>query len=154
MPIPHPYGFYDRSKKAFSTKHTSYIDNLALADRYLAHIRQLLEQNNQWDSATVIVMGDHSWRTSPIWKDSMTWTDEDESASHGGEFDPRPAYIVKLPNQQTSARIDQPFSAVSTRALLDALIAKPSADPRRPPDLGQPAKITSSVAVEIMFDSC
>ena len=122
MPIPHPYGFYDRAKQAFSTKHTSYIDNLALADRYLAHIRQLLEQNHQWDSATVIVMGDHSWRTSMIWKDSMTWTAEDEAASHGGEFDPRPAYIVKLPNQQTSAHIDQPFSAVSTRALLDALI--------------------------------
>ncbi len=122
MPIPHPYGFYDRRKKVFSTKHTSYIDNLALADLYLAHLRQLLEQNNQWDSATVIVMGDHSWRTSSIWKDSMTWTGEDELASHGGEFDPRPGYIVKLPNQQTPARIDQPFSAVSTRALLDALL--------------------------------
>jgi hypothetical protein len=122
MPIPHPYGFYDRNKKAFSTKHTSYIDNLALADRYLAHMRQLLERNNQWDSATVIVMGDHSWRTSSIWKDSMTWTDEDEAASHGGEFDPRPAYMVKLPDQQTAAHIDQPFSAVSTRALLDALL--------------------------------
>jgi hypothetical protein len=67
-------------------------------------------------------MGDHSWRTSSIWKDSMTWTDEDEAASHGGEFDPRPAYIVKLPKQQTPARIDQPFSAVSTRPLLDALL--------------------------------
>jgi hypothetical protein len=67
-------------------------------------------------------MGDHSWRTSFIWKDSMSWTDEDEAASHGGEFDPRPAYIVKLPNQQTPARLDQPFSAVSTRALLDALL--------------------------------
>ncbi len=122
MPIPHPYGFYDRSKNTFSTKHTSYIDNLALADQYLAHIRQLLEQNDQWNPATIIVMGDHSWRTSNIWKDSMTWTAEDDAASHGGEFDPRPAYIVKLPNQRTSARIDQPFSAVSTRALLDALI--------------------------------
>ena len=122
MPIPHPFGFYDRSKKILSTKHTSYIDNLALADLYLAHMRQLLEQNNQWDTATVIVMGDHSWRTSSIWKDSMTWTDEDEAASHGGEFDPRPAYIVKLPNQKTPARIDRPFSAVSTRALLDALL--------------------------------
>jgi hypothetical protein len=99
-----------------------HIDNLALADRYLAHMRRLLEQNNQWDSATVIVMGDHSWRTSSIWKDSMTWTDEDEAASHGGEFDPRPAYIVKLPTQKTPARIDQLFSAVSTRALLQALL--------------------------------
>ncbi len=122
MPIPHPYGFYDRGKKVFSTTHTSYIDNLALADSYLAHIRQLLEQNNQWDGSTVIVMGDHSWRTSSIWKDSMTWTDEDQAASHGGEFDARPAYIVKLPNQQTPAHIDQPFSAVNTRALLDALM--------------------------------
>lgn len=122
MPIPHPYGFYDRGKKTFSTTHTSYIDNLALADVYLAHIRQLLEQNNQWDGSIVIVMGDHSWRTSSIWKDSMTWTDEDQAASHGGQFDPRPAYIVKLPNQQTPARIDQPFSAVNTRALLDALL--------------------------------
>ena len=52
------------ARKIFSTKHTSYVDNLALADRYLAHIRQLLEQNNQWDSSTIIVMGDHSWRTS------------------------------------------------------------------------------------------
>jgi hypothetical protein len=122
LPIPHPYGFYDRNKKVFSTRHTSYIDNLALADRYLAHIRQLLEQKNQWDSSTIIVMGDHSWRTIQIWRDSMTWTVEDQSASHGGEFDPRPGYIVKLPNQQTPARIEQPFPAVSTRALLDALI--------------------------------
>jgi len=122
LPIPHPYGFYDRKAMAFTTKHTSYVDNLALADRYLAHIHGLLEQKNQWDRSTVIVMGDHSWRTSQIWKDSMTWTDEDQSASHGGEFDDRPAYIVKLPNQQTAARIEQPFSAVSTRALLDALI--------------------------------
>jgi hypothetical protein len=122
MPIPHPYGFYDRTKRAMSIKHTSYIDNLALADRYLAHIRELLEQKSQWDSSTVIVMGDHSWRTTQIWRDSMTWTDEDQAASRGGEFDPRPGYIVKLPNQQTAASIEQPFSAVSTRALLDALI--------------------------------
>jgi hypothetical protein len=122
MPIPHPYGFYDRKKKAFSTKHTSYIDNLDLADRYLAHVRQLLDQKNQWDSSTIVVMGDHSWRTTQIWKDSMTWTDEDQSASHGGEFDDRPAYIIKLPNQQAPSRIDQPFSAVSTRALFDTLI--------------------------------
>jgi hypothetical protein len=122
LPIPHPYGFYDRHKRAFSTKHTSYIDNLALSDLYLKHFRQLLERHGQWDSSTIIVMGDHSWRTAEIWTSSLTWTDEDQSASHGGEFDPRPAYIVKLPNQQTPARVEQSFSAVSTRALLDALM--------------------------------
>ena len=122
MPIPHPYGFYDRNKKTFSNKHTSYIDNLALADRYLAHVRSLLEQQNQWNSSIIIVMGDHSWRTTQIWRDSMTWTGEDQAASKGGQFDPRPAYIIKLANQETAARIDQSFSAVNTRALLDALM--------------------------------
>jgi hypothetical protein len=122
LPIPHPYGFYDRKKRGFTTRHTSYIDNLALSDLYLNHIRHVLENKNQWDSSTIIVMGDHSWRTTQIWKDSMTWTDEDQAASRGGEFDDRPAYIVKLPNQQIPARIDQPFSAIRTRALLDALM--------------------------------
>jgi hypothetical protein len=88
---------------------------------YLAHVRQILERKNEWNSSTVVIMGDHSWRTSQIWKDSMTWTDEDQAASRG-EFDPRPAYIVKLPDQQSSARIDQPFSTVNTRTLFDALM--------------------------------
>ncbi|WP_260735640.1 sulfatase-like hydrolase/transferase [Tunturiibacter lichenicola] len=130
MPIPHPYGFYDRATKTFASKHTSYVDNLALTDLYLAHVRQLLEERGEWDSATVVVMGDHSWRTSLIWVDSMTWTDEDQTASKGGEFDDRPAYIVKLPNQQTSARIDETFPAIRTRALLDALLR----DQLRTPD--------------------
>jgi len=122
MPIPHPYGFYDRKQKTIATQHTSYIDNLALCDQYLSHVHQLLDQQHQWDSTTLIVMGDHGWRTKLIWIDSATWTAEDAAASHNGEFDDRPAYIVKLPNQQTPSRIDQPFAILRTRALLDALM--------------------------------
>jgi len=122
MPIPHPYGFYDRKRRAFSIRHTSYIDNLALCDQYLAHIHLLLDQQHQWGSTTLIVMGDHSWRTRLIWADSATWTEEDAAASHNGEFDDRPAFIVKLPEQQTHGRIDQPFDLLHTRALLDALL--------------------------------
>jgi hypothetical protein len=122
MPIPHPYGFYDRKQKAFADRHTSYIDNLALCDQYLSHIHQLLNQQHQWDSTTLIIMGDHGWRTSRIWIDSATWTEEDKAASNNGEFDDRPAYIVKLPNQQTASRIDQPFDILRTRTLLDALL--------------------------------
>ncbi|WP_158942284.1 sulfatase-like hydrolase/transferase [Granulicella sp. S190] len=122
MPIPHPYGFYDRKTKSFSRKHTSYLDNLALSDAYLAHLRQILEQQHQWDSTTLIVMGDHSWRTSLIWADAPGWTSEEQTASRGGEFDDRPAYIVKLPHQETAARIDQPWAAIHTRALMDVLL--------------------------------
>lgn len=122
MPVPHPYGFYDRKQRRFSTTHTSYVDNLALADQYLGHLRQILEQEHQWDSTTVLVMGDHAWRTSFLWAESAGWTAEDAAASHHGEFDDRPAYLLKLPDQHAPARIDGSFAAVHTRALLDALL--------------------------------
>ena len=122
MPVPHPGGIYDRATRSFATTHSSYIDNLALADRYLGHVRAVLEQNGAWDSSTVIVMGDHSWRTNWMWKPQPSWTREEQIASHGGQFDDRPAYIVKLPYQQQSARIGLPYEAIHTRALLDALI--------------------------------
>ena len=69
-------------------------------------------------------MGDHSWRTELLWGGSSQWTKEEEIASHGGEFDDRPAYIVKLPNQQAGARIDVAFEALDTRKLFDALLAQ------------------------------
>jgi hypothetical protein len=122
MPVPHPLGFYDRKTGQVATRHTSYIDNLALADRYLAHVHELLESEHQWDSTTVVVMGDHSWRTSLIWSRSAGWTPEDQAASHGGQSDPRPAYIVKLAGQHTAARVDAQFPAIRTRALFDGLL--------------------------------
>jgi hypothetical protein len=122
IPVPHPFGFYDRRQGRIATRHTSYIDNLALADVYLAHVRQLLEQQHQWDSTAVVVMGDHSWRTSQIWSSSESWTEEDRAASHDAQFDERPGYIVKLPNQNAGARIDERFDAIRTRALFDALL--------------------------------
>ena len=105
-----------------ASRHTSYIDNLALADIYLAHVRQLLERQHEWDSTAVVVMGDHSWRTSLIWTSSEGWTEEDEAASHHGQFDDRPGYIVKLPHQRAGARVDERFDAIRTRALFDALL--------------------------------
>ncbi|MEO6982154.1 MAG: hypothetical protein ABI072_03455, partial [Edaphobacter sp.] len=122
IPVPHPGGIYDRKTASFTSTHSSYIDNLALADRYLAHVHELLQQHHAWDSSTIVVMGDHSWRTQLAWIASPLWTAEDQLASHGGQFDNRPAYIVKLPQQPEAARIDPAFAAIHTRALLDALI--------------------------------
>lgn len=123
MPLPHPGGIYNRRNRVLTTGQSSYIDNLALADSYLAHVRNLLQQRGEWDADTIVIMGDHSWRTSFVWSKMDGWTPEDEAASHGGQFDDRPGYIVKLPHQQQAARIDAPFKALHTRALLDALIA-------------------------------
>jgi hypothetical protein len=57
LPIPHPNGIYDRHTGQLATAGSSYIDNLALADRCLAGIRRTLVESGQWDSATVVVMG-------------------------------------------------------------------------------------------------
>jgi Sulfatase len=124
LPVPHPGGIYDRTTDTFALRNSSYLDNLALADKLLGHIRSKLEKNGQWDSSTIVIMGDHSWRTKMFWKDSTGWTKEEEIASRGGDFDDRPAYIVKLPEQHTGARIDTPFAALNTRRLLDELLSQ------------------------------
>jgi hypothetical protein len=121
LPVPHPEGIYDRKRMTFATTGSSYLDNLVLTDQCLAHIRLLLEKQHQWDSSTVVVMGDHSWRTALTWKRSPNWTPEEEQASHGGQFDDRPGFIVKMPMQQIALQVDTPFPAVQTRALLDEI---------------------------------
>jgi hypothetical protein len=126
LPVPHPWGFYDRHTGTFTTTGSSYINNLALADKCLAHIRQTLEQTNQWDASTVVVMGDHSWRTKQLWhlpRVEFRWAKEDDLASNSGQYDPRPVYIVKFPNQTTGTTIDTPYSTVNTRQLFDSILA-------------------------------
>ena len=123
LPVPHPGGIYDRKRMSFTTMNASYIDNLALADQDLAQTRAILEQRQQWDDACVIVMGDHSWRTTEFWSSDPSWTSEDQQASDGGKFDDRPAYIVKMPGQESALRVDTRFRALETRALLDGIFS-------------------------------
>jgi hypothetical protein len=119
LPIPHPLGIYNRQTRQLTTGPSTYIDNLALADVYLGHLRTQLEQRGEWDSSAILIMGDHSWRTQRWFP---TWYPEEWKASDGAKFDSRPAYILKLPNQQQPAHIDTPYPAFRTRALIDALM--------------------------------
>jgi hypothetical protein len=119
IPIPHGPGIYNRRTASFAATNTSYLDNLALCDDYVAHVRKVLEDNGTWDDTTVVLMGDHSWRVS---KDSDL-TPEERATSDGGQFDDRPAYIVKLAHQNIPARIDTRFTALRTRDLFDNLFA-------------------------------
>jgi Sulfatase len=122
MPIPHPNGMYNRHTESFLTNHPSYLDNLALCDRYLAHVRQKLERLGAWDDTTLVLMGDHSWRVHLLWAQFPAWTPEEQIASEEAQFDDRPAYIVKLPHQTTPAQIELPFAALRTRELFDNLL--------------------------------
>ena len=123
MPIPHPWGIYDRrTGQIGGTALTSYLDNLALADRCMAEMRAILEDTGQWDGTAIVLMGDHGWRIDTRWRHLKPWYPEEEIASRGGVFDARPAYVVKLAGQQRGMTIGAPFAAVGTRQLLDALM--------------------------------
>jgi hypothetical protein len=124
LPVPHLGGIYDRSTGEFALKNSDYLDNLALADKVLAHMRWKLEQSGQWDSSTIVVMGDHSWRTGLGARDSVEWTREEEEASQGGRFDDRPFYLVKLAGERVGVRNDAAFDAVNTRKLFDVLLSQ------------------------------
>jgi hypothetical protein len=121
---PHPEGIYNRHTGVLSdAAPLSYVDNLALADRFLGEVEETLAKKQEWDQATIVIMGDHSWRTQQIWRASDIWTPEDEIASQHGAFDDRPGYLVKLPGQHTAARIDAPYDALRSRALFDQILA-------------------------------
>ena len=122
MPIPHPFGIYNRHTGQFTTGPSTYIDNLALADAYLADLRSQLEQRGEWDSSTILIMGDHSWRTAPIWVRDTHLDREEQKASDGGQFDDRPAYILKLPQPAAARAHRRTLPSSPTRALLDALM--------------------------------
>lgn len=122
MPIPHPGGIYNRHTASFVTSHPSYLDNLALCDVYLAHVRQKMEHDGTWDDATLVVMGDHSWRVHLGWASSPDWTAEESIAANKLQFDDRPLYLVKLPHQTTPEHFDAPFPALRTRSLFDNLL--------------------------------
>jgi hypothetical protein len=126
MPVPHPWGIWDRNANDFTTTGSSYVNNLVLADKCLAGFRATLEQLGQWDSSTVVVMGDHGWRTKQLWRVpqiGFDWAQEDELASHAGRYDDRPAYIVKLPGQTVASRMEHPYNSVNTRKFFDAIFA-------------------------------
>lgn len=148
MPIPHPNGIYDRKRGVLTTGKSTYLDNLALVDIYLAHVRDMLTQQHRWDGATVLIMGDHSWRTKLLWVTDPRWSPEEQVASHGGQFDDRPFYALKLPGQTTAAQFGWPYPATRTRELLDALLRREIATPAQLAQWGRVAQpgISSSLA--------
>ncbi len=121
LPIPHQGGIYNRRTGAPSGDQTSYLDNLALADLYLAHVRKILEAQGDWDDTVLVAMGDHSWRTW-MWAGGEFWTAEDAAASHGGRFDDRPALIVKLAGESSPAQVQVAFPGRRTRAMLSEIM--------------------------------
>lgn len=122
-PIPHPPGIYNRAKAAFEADaESSYLDNLALADRALGEVRRAMEETGVWEQSTVIVSSDHWWRPH-IWERSRMWTDEDESHFQDREAaDQRVPYFIKMAGQQSALTVDEEFNTVLTHDLIVKLL--------------------------------
>jgi hypothetical protein len=122
LPLPHPPGFYNRQTGRFdASNHRSYLDNLALTDITLGQLLTTMQASPRWDNTSIVLCGDHSWRTF-LWRKGRHWTPEDQAASRGGEFDPRPMLMVHQAGQNAPATVSQPFPLVRVHGILDSLV--------------------------------
>jgi hypothetical protein len=104
LDIPHSPNIWSRRDDAYAKScGSSYLDNLVLVDGELGQLLKMLQSSPRWKDTTLIVQGDHSWRTM-LWKDLPAWTHEDEQASRG-IFDQRPALLIHSAGQ-TESRTD------------------------------------------------
>lgn len=108
LPAPHPPSFWDRRKGTFASG-GSYLDSLDYSDRLLGQILDTLQSKPRWAATTLIVQGDHSWRTQ-MWRPLPGWSTEDERISHGGTWDPRPVLMIHAPGQQNPGAVTNPTS--------------------------------------------
>ncbi|MGO8758270.1 MAG: sulfatase-like hydrolase/transferase [Terracidiphilus sp.] len=108
IPAPHPPAFWNRRTHSFAVG-GSYLDSLDYSDRLLGQMLDILEAQPRWASTTLIVQGDHSWRTR-IWRATPGWSAEDERISHGGQWDPRPVLLIHAAGQKTAETVTTPTS--------------------------------------------
>jgi Sulfatase len=108
IPSPHPVAFWDRHTASYAIG-GSYLDSLDYTDRLLGEMLDILQKQPRWAATTLIVQGDHSWRTK-LWRPLPGWSQEDERISHGGQWDPRPLLMIHAAGQQKGETIAAPTS--------------------------------------------
>ena len=117
-PIPHPPGIYDRSKDDFALGGGgNYLDNLELMDRALGEVRRSMEDTGTWETTTVLVTSDHSWRTE-LWGWQPFWTSEEAA----DRIDQRVPFLLKMAGQKEAMTYEPAFNTVLTHDLLLALL--------------------------------
>ncbi|HTB96106.1 MAG TPA: sulfatase-like hydrolase/transferase [Terracidiphilus sp.] len=120
LPAPHPPAVWDRHTQRF-VPGGSYLDSLDISDRILGDILDRLQSQPRWSNTTLIVEGDHSWRTW-MWRSLPGWTVEDERISRGGQWDPRPVLLIHDPGQQIAQTVSVPTSLMTVHDRVSAEI--------------------------------
>ncbi len=118
--IPHEPGIYDRKTGQLTTLapvpvRTSYLDNLALVDRTLGEMRQVMQEAGTWESTAILITSDHAWR---------------QSARFDGKRDPRVPFLLKLPGQTKPLTYNRAFNTVLIHDLLLALLNREVSEPQ------------------------
>ena len=108
LPVPHPPAFWSRHSQNYGVG-GSYLDSLDYSDRFLGQMLDILQAQPRWPETTLIIQGDHSWRTR-IWRTTSGWSEEDERVSQGGEWDPRPLLLIHAAGQTNPAIVSSPTS--------------------------------------------
>jgi hypothetical protein len=131
LPVPHPPGFYDRVRGEIGTRASStYIDNLALADRTLGDLYRAIASAGLAGSTIVLVSADHGWRRG--WHAEPGWTAEEEAA-FGHRNNMGVPFLVRFPVGEPAVVYDRPFNTVLTaRLILDALAGRLTASSQLP----------------------
>jgi arylsulfatase A-like enzyme len=107
---PHPAGIWDTRAKRYTLEDSDYVDNLALADKTLGDFRRLMEQLGEWDRTTVLISGDHPYRTG-MWMDSSIWTEEMARLTRS-RWHPYVPFFLKLPGQHSGVEYTTEFNNV------------------------------------------
>jgi hypothetical protein len=121
LAIPHSPNTWGRVQNGYTDQcGSSYLDNLALTDHVLGQILATLQASPRWGQTSLIVQGDHGWRTQ-LWRGLPAWTEEDEQASRG-LFDPRPALLIHLPAQSQPQTVATPWPIVQIYSVVQQLL--------------------------------
>ena len=121
LSLPHSPNTWSRAQNTFTNQcGSSYLDNLALTDRVLGQLLAALQSSPRWGQTTLIVQGDHGWRTQ-IWRGLPAWTEEDEAASRG-LFDPRPALLIHQPAQSTPQTVATPWPLIQVHSVVQQIL--------------------------------
>lgn len=121
LPAPHPPAVWDRRTGTYALG-GSYLDSLDYSDRLLGKIMNVLEAQPRWAETTLIVQGDHSWRTD-MWRPLPGWSAEDERISHGGQWDPRPLLLIHAAGQKSAETVTAETSIMYVHDRVAAEIA-------------------------------
>jgi hypothetical protein len=117
LPVPHVHGFWDPKTQTFSTTGSfNYFDNLELADKTVGDFRSVLEGEDAWNQAAVLVTSDHPLRNK-FWDPADVWDAQEDPRVKNTRLKYIP-FILKLPNQKQGYVYNRPFNTMASQALL------------------------------------